>query len=70
MAKHRSKFSIVMCLLTSTSAALMAGAQVPSDNPGRTVLDKAVDKAVGESFGSYQHVGLSIGIYDHGKRVF
>jgi D-alanyl-D-alanine-carboxypeptidase/D-alanyl-D-alanine-endopeptidase len=70
MAKQRSRFSKLMCLLASMSAALIAGAQVPSDNPCRTVLDKAVDKAVGEFFSSDPHVGLSIGIYDHGKRVF
>jgi CubicO group peptidase (beta-lactamase class C family) len=44
--------------------------QLASDNPTRTTLDKAVDKAVLEFFQQDQHVGLSIGLSDHGKTVF
>ena len=51
-------------------AARSAFGQLPSDNPTRTNLDKAVDKAAGELFAKGQHVGLSIGIYDRGKTVF
>jgi serine-type D-Ala-D-Ala carboxypeptidase/endopeptidase len=51
-------------------AARPAFGQLPSDNPVRTALDKAVDKAVNEFFAKDQHVGLSIGIYIHGKTVF
>src|SRR5580704_15163547 len=51
-------------------AAGSAFGQLPSDNPTRTVLDKAVDKAAGEFFAKGQHVGLSIGIYNRGKTVF
>jgi CubicO group peptidase (beta-lactamase class C family) len=52
---------------------LVAGAPVgplPSDNPARTSFDKAVDQAVGEFFQRDQHVGLSIGISDHGRVFF
>jgi CubicO group peptidase (beta-lactamase class C family) len=51
-------------------AARPAFGQLASDNPAGTALHKAVDKAVGEFFQQDQHVGLSIGIYDHGKAVF
>src|SRR5580698_4082015 len=51
-------------------AAGSAFGQLPSDNPTRTVLDKAVDKAAGEFFAKGQHVGLSIGVYDGAKTVF
>ena len=51
-------------------AARSAFGQLPSDNPTRTVLDKAVDKAAGEFFAKGQHVALSIGVYDRGKTVF
>src|ERR1700723_4750529 len=51
-------------------AARPAFGQLSSDNPTRTALDKAVDKAVGEFFQHAQHVGLSVGISDHGEAVF
>jgi D-alanyl-D-alanine-carboxypeptidase/D-alanyl-D-alanine-endopeptidase len=51
-------------------AARPAFGQLASDNPTRTALDKAVDKAVGEFFQQDQHVGLSVGISDHGEAVF
>ena len=51
-------------------AAPSAFGQLPSDNPARTLLDKAVDEAANEFFAKGQHVGLSIGIYDRGQTVF
>src|ERR1700689_1891936 len=51
-------------------AARSAFGQLPSDNPTRTGLDKAVDKAAGEFFAKGQHFALSIGVYDRGKTVF
>jgi serine-type D-Ala-D-Ala carboxypeptidase/endopeptidase len=55
---------------TDLLTARPAFAELPSDNPTRTALDKAVDKAVGEFFQQDQHVGLSIGISNHGEAVF
>jgi D-alanyl-D-alanine-carboxypeptidase/D-alanyl-D-alanine-endopeptidase len=51
-------------------AAHPASDQLPSDNPTQTALDKSVDKAVSEFFQQDQHVGLSIGLSDHGHAVF
>jgi D-alanyl-D-alanine-carboxypeptidase/D-alanyl-D-alanine-endopeptidase len=51
-------------------AARPAFGQLASDNPTRTALDKAVDKAVGEFFQQDQHVGLSIGVSDDGEAAF
>ena len=51
-------------------AARPAFGQLASDNPTRTALDKAVDKAVGEFFQQDQHVGLSIGVSDNGEAAF
>ena len=65
---HRSFLCVLAIGLVL--AARPAFGQLASDNPTRTALDKAVDKAVGEFFQQDQHVGLSIGIYDHGKAVF
>src|ERR1700722_6235908 len=51
-------------------ASRSAFGQLPSDNPARTILDKAADKAANEFFAKGQHVVLSIGIYDRGKTIF
>jgi D-alanyl-D-alanine-carboxypeptidase/D-alanyl-D-alanine-endopeptidase len=58
------------CLFVGVLAACSAPAQLPSNNPNQSAVDKAVDKAAGEFFAQDQHVGLSIGIYDHGKVAF
>jgi CubicO group peptidase (beta-lactamase class C family) len=61
---------LAVCIVVGPPTASPAHGQLPSDNPAQTALDKALDKAVGEFFATGQHVGLSIGIYDHGKTSF
>ncbi len=57
------------CLLAGVLTSRPTFAQLASDNPKRTVADKAVDKAANEFFADSQHVELSIGVYDRGKAV-
>jgi CubicO group peptidase (beta-lactamase class C family) len=57
-------------LLASWLSPGTAGGQLPSDNPKRSAMDKAVDQAAVGFFAGKGHVGLSIGIYDRGKAVF
>jgi len=61
---------LAISLLSAALVAPPALGQLPSDNPMQTTIDKTIDKAVGEFFATNQHVGLSIGIYDHGKVAF
>jgi D-alanyl-D-alanine-carboxypeptidase/D-alanyl-D-alanine-endopeptidase len=70
VAKNLSNLLMAACLFSGVLVARPALGQLPSDNLMRTDLDKAVDKAVGEFFAQDQHVGLSIGIYAHGKTAF
>ncbi len=47
-----------------------ASAGVPDDNARKSLLDRAVDHAAATFFSNPCHVGLSIGITDHGSRSF
>jgi CubicO group peptidase (beta-lactamase class C family) len=50
--------------------AASASAGVPTDNPRKSPLDRAVDAAVATFFSDRCHVGVSIAITDHGRRNF
>jgi CubicO group peptidase (beta-lactamase class C family) len=59
--------------LIAASAAFCAAsvsAAIPTDNVRRSPLDRAVDSAANTFFSDRCHVGLSIGISDHGRRSF
>ena len=51
-------------------AAASASAGIPTDNPLRTPVDRAVDAAATTFFSDRCHVGLSMVITDHGRRSF
>lgn len=51
-------------------AAVPASAGLPTDNPGQSPLDRAVDAAATGFFSDRCHVGLSIAITSHGRRNF
>ena len=50
--------------------AASASASVPTDNPRKSPLDRAVDAAAATFFSDPCHVGTSIAITDHGRRTF
>jgi CubicO group peptidase (beta-lactamase class C family) len=50
--------------------AAPASAGLPTDNPRRSPLDRAVDAAATTFFSDRCHVGLSMVITDHGRRSF
>jgi CubicO group peptidase (beta-lactamase class C family) len=50
--------------------AASASAGVPTDNPRKSPMDRAVDTAATAFFSDRCHVGVSIGIVDHGRRYF
>ena len=47
-----------------------AFASVPSDNPGKSPLDRTVDSAAAAFFSDPCHVGVSIALVDHGRSSF
>lgn len=50
--------------------AVPASAGLPTDNPRKSPLDRAVDKAAATFFADRCHVGLSVAITDQGRRSF
>ena len=50
--------------------AASTSASVPTDNPRKSALDRAVDAAAATFFSDRCHVGVSIAITDHGRRNF
>jgi CubicO group peptidase (beta-lactamase class C family) len=58
---------MLACLASSPSPA---ASTLPSDNPGRSALDVAVDSAAHEFFRSRCHVGLSIAVRDANNSYF
>lgn len=62
--------AVGMLLLAGMYAPREAIAQLPSDNPKRTPFDRTLDLHVAEFFAKGQHVGLSIGICEHGRTRF
>ncbi len=56
---------LALSLLAST-----AQAEIPTDNPGTSTLDKAVQSAAETFFKDGCHIGLSVGLYDNGKTAF
>jgi len=50
--------------------AASTSASVPTDNPRKSALDRAVDTAAASFFSDRCHVGVSIAITDHGRRNF
>ena len=51
-------------------SATSASASIPTDNPRRSPLDRAVDAAAATFFSDPCHVGAAIAITDHGRRNF
>jgi serine-type D-Ala-D-Ala carboxypeptidase/endopeptidase len=53
-----------------SSSTLAAETSIPSDNPHRSALDSAVDKAASDFFRNSCHVGLSMVMVDNGRSYF
>ena len=69
---NKRLFACVMVMLCAaiTVSALAQTAQTHSDNPRRSVLDIAIDKAANDYFQNRCHVGISIAVVEGGHDYF
>lgn len=61
---------IYKAVIIAIFSILLKNEKIPTDNRQQTELDKAVHSSVLDFFKNGNRIGLSIGIYDNGKKTF